>query len=210
MSKVLVLVEGFSEKRFVEDILKPYFENKGIYLIPINLKGIGNYTIIKKEVQNLLNDKSAILITTMIDYYRLPNDFPQKQELKKDLQSLAKVEFLENSFASDVDNIKLLPYLQLHEFEALLFSDVSHFTKILNIKSHISQFESIVASLEPEEINDLPNTSPSNRIKSIINNYQKDTHGVIVAKSIGLEKMREKCPHFNDWLDQIELRCSAS
>lgn len=208
MSKVLILVEGFSEKRFVEDILKPYFNDNGIYVIARNLKGVGNYKIIKKEVEFLLNDTSATLVTTMIDYYRLPSDFPKKKELNKHLSYIQKVEFLENEFTSDIENEQFLPYLQLHEFEALLFSDVSHFSKILNVKSHISKFESIVASLEPEEINDLPNTSPANRIKSIIENYQKETHGIIVAKSIGLERMREKCPHFDTWLNEIELRCN--
>lgn len=204
MKKVLILVEGFTEKRFVEDILKPYFYNKGIFVIARNLKGISKYEIINKEVNNLLKDPSADLVTTMIDYYRLPSDFPQKQQLNSQLQSYKKVETLETAFGSDIQHSKFLPYLQLHEFEALLFSEVSHFSKVLSTKSHVSQFEKIVQTLEPEEINDQPNTSPANRIKNIFPQYQKESHGAILAKAIGLEKMREKCPHFNQWIESLE------
>ncbi|MDD3597728.1 DUF4276 family protein [Sulfuricurvum sp.] len=204
MKKVLVLVEGFTEKRFVEDILKPYFHNKGIFVIARNLKGISKYEIINKEVNNLLKDTSATLVTTMIDYYRLPSDFPQKQQLNLQLQSYKKVEILESAFGDDIQNSKFLPYLQLHEFEALLFSEVSHFSKVLSTKSHVSYFEKIVQTLEPEEINDQPNTSPANRIKNIFPQYQKESHGAILAKAIGLEKMREKCPHFSQWIELLE------
>lgn len=207
MSKVLILVEGFTEKRFVDDILKPYFEQKNIYVVARNLKGVGKYEIIKNEVHNLLKDTSSALVTTMIDYYRLPSDFPKKKSLNQELIYLQKVEFLENEFTLDISHTKFLPYLQLHEFEALLFSDISHFSKILTTKSYISHFEEIVAKLQPEEINNLPNTSPANRIKKIIPNYQKDLHGSILSKAIGLEVMREKCPHFNNWIESIEIKC---
>lgn len=204
MIKVLILVEGFSEEKFVKEILKPYFETKNIFVIPRNLKGVGKYKIINNEIKTLLKDSSASVVTTMIDYYRIPSDFPNKNQLNQSHTSVQKVEFLENEFSQDISNKKFLPYLQLHEFEALLFSDVSHFMKIPNVGSKISQFEKIAASKEPEEINDLPNTSPANRIKSILNFYIKDSHGIIVAKSIGLHKMREKCPHFNKWIERIE------
>jgi len=204
MKKVLILVEGFTEKRFVEDILKPYFHNKGIFVIARNLKGVGNYGIINKEVNNLLKDASATLVTTMIDYYRLPSDFPKKQYINPQLQSSKKVEIFENAFLIDIQDSRFVPYLQLHEFEALLFSEVSHFSKVLLTKSHVSYFEKIVKTLEPEEINDQPNTSPANRIKNIFPQYQKESHGAILAKAIGLEKMREKCPHFNQWIENLE------
>ena len=204
MKKVLVLVEGFTEKRFVDDILKPYFQAKGVFIIARNLKGISKYEIISKEVNNLLKDTSADLVTTMIDYYRLPSDFPQKQQLNLQLQSYKKVETLESAFTGDIQNLKFLPYLQLHEFEALLFSEVSHFSKVLSTKSHVSYFEKIVQTLKPEEINDQPNTSPANRIKKIFPQYQKESHGAILAKAIGLVKMREKCPHFNQWIELLE------
>ena len=205
MSKVLILVEGYAEEKFVNAILKPHFESKGIFVIPRNLKGVGNYTIIRDEVNRLLKDSSASLVTTMIDLYRIPNDFPQKHTLTKTHTGVHKVTILENGFIQNISKERFLPYLQLHEFEALLFSDVSMFLKLQNVGNKIKSFEKIVQEIEnPEDINDLPNTSPAERIKNILPHYVKDVSGIIVAKSIGLEKMREKCPHFNEWLEKIE------
>lgn len=184
MSKVLMLVEGDTEERFAKELLKPYFEQKGIFIIPRNLKGVGKYKAIHHEIKILLKDSNAIAVTTMINLYRIPSDFPGFKDLQKDLHFRKKVEKLEILFAEDIDNSKFLPYLQLHEFEALLFSDVSHFKKLPNIGNKISEFEKIISSKEPEEINDLPNTSPANRIKKILSFYDKKLHGIIIAKSI--------------------------
>lgn len=204
VKKILILVEGQTEEKFVKEILKPYFDPKEIYLYPRNIKGVSKYSLISSDIEKLLKDSSADMVTTMIDLYRLPTDFPRKKEINRDFSYSQKIDFLENEFKSDINHDKFFPYIQLHEFEALLFSDVSHFKKIPNVGSKLSEFEKIVASKEPEEINDLPNTSPSNRIKKILNFYIKDSHGIIVAKSIGLKKMREKCPHFNQWLEKLE------
>lgn len=208
MSKVLILVEGYAEEKFVNAVLKPHFEPKGIFVIPRNLKGVGKYTIIRDEVNRLLKDSSARLVTTMIDLYRIPSDFPQKNTLVKTHRGVQKVAILEDGFKRDIDKDKFLPYLQLHEFEALLFSDVSMFSKLQNVGNKIRFFEEIVEEIKnPEDINDVPNTSPAERIKRILPHYIKDISGIIVAQHIGLEKMREKCPHFHEWIKNIELLC---
>ncbi len=208
MSKVLILVEGYAEEKFVNAVLKPHFEPKGIFVIPRNLKGVGKYTIIRDEVNRLLKDSSARLVTTMIDLYRIPSDFPQKYTLAKTHKGMQKVIILEDGFKQDIDRENFLPYLQLHEFEALLFSDVSMFSKLKDVGSKIKFFEKVVQEIEnPEDINDVPNTSPAERIKRILPHYIKDISGIIVAQHIGLEKMREKCPHFHEWIKKIELLC---
>lgn len=208
MSKVLILVEGYAEEKFVNAVLKPHFEPKGIFVIPRNLKGVGKYTIIRDEVNRLLKDSSARLVTTMIDLYRIPSDFPQKYTLAKTHKGMQKVIILEDGFKQDIDRENFLPYLQLHEFEALLFSDVSMFSKLKDVGSKIKFFEKVVQEIEnPEDINDVPNTSPAERIKKILPHYIKDISGIIVAQHIGLEKMREKCPHFHEWIKNIELLC---
>jgi hypothetical protein len=35
MKKVLILVEGQTEEKFIKELLVPYFENKSIYIVPI-------------------------------------------------------------------------------------------------------------------------------------------------------------------------------
>ncbi len=106
MSKVLILVEGYAEEKFVNAVLKPHFEPKGIFVIPRNLKGVGKYTIIRDEVNRLLKDSSARLVTTMIDLYRIPSDFPQKNTLVKTHRGVQKVAILEDGFKRDIDKDK--------------------------------------------------------------------------------------------------------
>lgn len=99
------------KKNFVNAVLKPHFEPKGIFVIPRNLKGVGKYTIIRDEVNRLLKDSSARLVTTMIDLYRIPSDFPQKYTLAKTHKGMQKVIILEDGFKQDIDRENFLPYL---------------------------------------------------------------------------------------------------
>jgi hypothetical protein len=203
MKYVYILVEGETEEKFVKDILNLYFETKDIFLHPINLNGVSKYSIIKNELQSLLKNTTYVLVTTMIDLYASPADMPKKDEINQNMNHIQKVTFLENAFKEDINNEKFLPYLQLYEFEALLFSNVNYFSLL---SKDISYFENIVRTKEPEEINDSPDTAPSKRIIHKIPQYEftKPTNGIILAKKIGLNKMREKCPHFNSWIESIE------
>jgi len=55
-----------------------------------------------------------------------------------------------------------------------------------------------------EEINDNPATVPSRRLLTLFPSYQKTFHGPLIVKKTGLEKIREECRHFNQWLTQLE------
>lgn len=200
---VYILVEGETEEKFVKEILNPHFQTKKIYTTPVRLRGVSKYSIIESELKSLLKNNSFSLVTTMIDLYGAPADMPGKDEITEEMNYITKVTLLESAFKKQISHEKFLPYLQLHEFEALLFSDVSYFSLL---KNDISTFEDLVRRKEPEEINDSPNTAPSKRIIQEIPKYEfsKPTNGIILAKKIGLEKMRDKCPHFNSWLNAIE------
>ena len=205
VKKVLILAEGDSEEKFIKEILSPHFKDKHIYLIPKNLRGVSTYKKMKQEIHTLLKDSSATIVTTMIDLYRIPSDFPNKAQATT-LAYEEKIKNLEESFFKDIEKSNFLPYLQLHEFESLLFSDVSQFEKIPTVgQSKVKQLHKILNSLKPEEINELPNTAPAKRITNIVGDiYRKPLHGIIIAKAIGLVKMREECPHFNQWITSIE------
>jgi hypothetical protein len=56
----------------------------------------------------------------------------------------------------------------------------------------------------PEEINDQPSTAPHQRILNIYPTYQKPTFGVTIASRIGLQKIRDQCPHFSEWIRKLE------
>jgi len=216
MNRILVLVEGPTEEAFIKYVLRPYFSSKNIWLIPIVITtkkvkrgpdfkgGIPGYDKVKNELRRLLNDSAATLITTMFDYYGLPSSFPGRE---KPIGSnpLEKVQYVEKSFAHDVNHTRFLPYLSLHEFEALLFSDPAMIAKSMikpesgpNIISIRQSFNS------PEDINDNPRTAPSKRLTSIFPQYDKIFYGRLIAERIGLDRIRTECSHFDKWVRSIE------
>ena len=102
---------------------------------------------------------------------------------------------------------RFLPYIQLHEFEGILFSDISvienefeesEFSDYAYLKETISTFEN------PEMINDGNATAPSKRLDRTIKGYNKPVFGSLLAEAIGLQKIREKCPRFNTWVNALE------
>ena len=119
-----------------------------------------------------------------------------------------KVLQLEDALKGDISHQRFIPYLQLHEFEALLLSEPSKFAvEFLNHKKPIenlskgrSQFDS------PELIDDGLDTAPSKRIIQEIPEYEgrKPSAGPRIAHAIGLEVIRQQCPHFRQWIDCLE------
>ncbi len=216
VKRVLISVEGQTEKFFVRDILNDHFKSLNIHLIPIlittkvvkdgsNFKGgMIKYRRLKGDLLKLLNDRGAIAVTTMYDLYELPRDFPDYDN--RPSQSYDKVRHLEKAFANDIRNRRFKPYLQLHEFETFLFvaPDITaqelEFNKqqlrtITQIRRHFAN---------PEEINDNPNTAPSKRIINIYNSYDKTFDGPSVTGIVGLKQLRLACPHFNEWIQWLE------
>jgi hypothetical protein len=213
MKKVLILVEGQTEEKFIKELLVPYFENQSIYIVPIIVStsrrksgskykgGVVNFWQVKSELLKLLKDTSASMVTTMIDYYGLDNSFPGKSDSVPN-HLYEKIRFLENCLSNEIKHSKFFPYYQLHEFETLLFSDQDSFTSVLKKTDEIQSIFKHFTN--PEEINDNEETAPSKRILKIYPKYQKVTDGIIISKKIGIEKMRQKCHHFNNWIISME------
>jgi hypothetical protein len=103
--------------------------------------------------------------------------------------------------------VRFEPYIQLHEFEALLFNEMAVFIRHIPTSDFIDQAEltnTIASNPNPELINDTPNNAPSYRLKRLIKGYNKIVYGAILAKEIGLNKIRAKNPRFNGWIERLE------
>ena len=215
--KIHILCEGPTEEKFIKNILTPYYSPKHISLIPIIIKtkklkegpkykgGITSYRKVKNDLLLLLADSSADIVTTMIDYYALPNDFPGYSKKPKG-SPYERVEFLENEFYNDIANKKFIPYLQLHEFECLVFANYSGLTNVFTKKrDEVEKVKFIVQSFKsPEEINEGSETAPSKRLKKIFGNYNKVFHSQLVLQNANIDKIRKSCKHFNSWLLKLE------
>ena len=214
MSRVRVLVEGQTEETFVNEILSPHLNHMGIYPHAFLFRKKGGsfaYQRARKEILNSMKEDNTLICTTMVDFYGMPKDWPGRTESQSCRNYQDKAQRVEQALSEDIVTImgdswnpaRFIPYVQMHEFEALLFSDIS---VLAADDMRISmQLACILGSFScPEEINDNYNTCPSRRIKQHIENYVKTVDGIIAARKIGLKKMRRECPHFNEWITKLE------
>jgi hypothetical protein len=143
--------------------------------------------------------------TTMVDLYRIPNDVPGFEESRKFQDPMERVRFLEERLTWDIGDRRLVPYIQLHEFEALLFSSPESFS--VSFPDKADEIASLMRirheAVSPEHIDDGAATSPSKRICSLFPKYTKPVHGPIIAREIGLPRIRGACSHFNEWITTL-------
>lgn len=221
MVRLYLFAEGRTEETFADVLLKPHLAKQGVYLDGIvqigNAKKKGkihrgggrNYVAMKNDMLRFLaQEKSGdVYFTTMIDLYAIPARFPRLGEaecLRND--PFQRVEFLERAFEGDIGDRRFIAYIQLHEFEAILFSDPSGFRyRYSHHESQIAELQAIAdAHKSPELIDDGPQTAPSKRIFSQFPDYAKPSMGPDIADWIGLDTIRSKCPHFHAWLSRLE------
>ena len=217
MKRIIIICEGPTEAEFCKDVLSPYFISKNIFIqTPLIKKsggGIVPWPTLKKQIENHLQQDTQAIVTTFVDYYGIPDkfNFPKWPESRKINDKYMRMALLETAMKSEIVpslQHRFMPYIQLHEFEALLFSDLS----ILKREIPASDFTNIIdldilihLNLNPELINDTPGNAPSYRLKRLIKGYNKIVHGAILAEKIGLDRIRQKCERFNHWLSQIEV-----
>ena len=228
MTRLLVHVEGETEESFVNNVLAPYLYRRGYAMVGARLignarqrtrrGGIRSWGVVQREIVRHLREDRESIASTMVDYYGLPSsgssawpgrekasmlDFPQRAETVED----ALAEDIRSYMGKGFDSRRFIPYVMMHEFEALLFSDCLTFANSIDHANLASSFQAIRDDFPtPEEIDDSPDTAPSKRIIKLTSVYQKRLHGTLAAFGIGLQKMRDECPHFADWLFRLKMR----
>lgn len=217
MKRILILCEGQTEETFVTRILAPHLQRSEKILIPKVLTtkkvksgrefhgGITSYAHIRRDLHHLLRDTNAVCITTMLDYYGLPGDFPGKNTLRS-ATPYQRAASLEQAFAKDIGEPRFLPHLMLHEFEALLFVDLNAVIETLVSQITPQEFGDLNRFSSPEEINDGAHTHPAARLQQHLRGYRKTLHGPLAVERIGLPRLRAHCPHFDEWLKKLEAR----
>jgi len=152
----------------------------------------------------------------MIDYYGLGAGFPGTP-VPSHLDNIRKVEQIERAVKDDIcaripefrPDVRLIPYLSLHEYEGLLFSDPDAFAQSIGRPQLAGRFHQVRGDFPtPEDINDDPQTAPSKRVARIYPAYKKVIEGTLAARAVGVQRMRQECPHFRDWLEKLEALAS--
>lgn len=226
MKRLLIHVEGETEETFVNEVLRKHlcdhgYESVGARLIGnARLRqrrgGIRAWSSVRADIVKHLREDLGSLATTMVDYYALPTS-GDKTWPGRDRATVAsfsqKAITVEQALQSDLatvmgDNFnqsRFIPFVIMHEFEGLLFSDCDAFSKGICRPEMKDDFQAIRDEFNtPEEINDSPFTAPSKRVLNLIPNYEKPLLGTLAVLEIGLDTIRTECPHFNDWLTFLE------
>lgn len=223
MVRLYLFAEGPTEQTFADTVLKPYLARFGVYMqgpiVIANARKRGkvyrgggrNFAAMQDDIGRLLKQESSdeVFFTTMIDLYALHTKFPGLEEAEK-LRHIPyeRVDALEKSWSDEVHDRRFIPFIQLHEFEAYLFSDVSQFAAFFdNADSQIAALQKIVDAVQsPELIDDGQHTAPSKRIITQFPEYKRSKKrvGPQMAERIGLEHIRSTCPHFKGWIERLE------
>lgn len=226
MSRLLIHVEGETEETFVNGILAPHLYRNGFTKVSARIVGnarlrdrrggIRAWSAVRKDILNHLKEDRTCVTTTMVDYYGLPRlgnkAWPGREAAalhpfhrKADTVESALLEDIRRELGDTIDYLRFIPFVMMHEFEGLLFSDCKGFSRGIGRPDLADEFQAIRDQFtSPEEINDSPNTAPSKRVENLVNGYQKPLLGALAVLEIGLDAIRSQCPHFREWLTRLE------
>lgn len=220
MTTVYVVVEGETEEAFLNQLVAPHLAERGVWLTPMRvLRGGGargggsHWAPWHRHLTGLLRQHKNrdVRVSTMLDLYQIPRDIPGWTPLGSQ-PSLARADGIIEAVRHAIGDARLRPYVQVHEFEALLFADLA--TVEAEVAGLIepaifARLRREVTDIEPEAIDDGLQTAPSKRLLRCIPGYRKRVHGPSVAAAIGLPRLRARCPRFGAWLDWLDSLADA-
>lgn len=226
MSRLLIHVEGETEESFVNEVLASFLYGCGYTKVSARLVGnarqrdrrggIKAWSVVRKDILNHLKEDAECLSTTMVDFYALPQTGDRAWPGRAEAAQLAfaeKAASVENALLEDIcsemgdgfEQNRFVPYVMMHEFEGLLFSDTTRFGQGIGRPDLSPKFQAIRNQFAtPEEINDSPVTAPSKRIINLVPGYEKPLMGTLAVLEIGLDAIRQECPLFRGWIERLE------
>ena len=217
MRPLLIVVEGQTEKVFVDSCLQPYlFAKYGLYDVsarelgvPAHKGGKVTFSRIKFDVELLLKQRGDAIITTLVDYYGMGTDFPDYLKCQKLPFVDDRIKRLEEAMQIAIGSHRFVPYLQKYEFEALLFSAGNSLTKYLTERTCAAIAAVRQEFSGPEEIN--TGNPPSYRLNNLLKEYEKvgykkTSTGPILALELGMDTILNECPRFASWVDKLAQR----
>lgn len=224
--RLLVHVEGQTEETFVNTVLAPHLLEAGYLRVSATLIGSPRsrarrggtkpWQSVMDGILGHLKRDPDLILTTMVDYYGMPASgdaqWPGRAEAN-DKPFAAKADTVQQAIARDVgermggnfDPDRFIAYVSMHEFEALLFSDCEAFAQSMGAPAAAAALQAVVdSSVDPEQIDDSPESAPSKRILRLVPRYHKVAMGSAAIQRIGLDAIRSRCRNFDKWLARLE------
>ena len=218
MKRVHIICEGQTEETFVNELLVDHLVHFGVVTQaakvgkPGHKGGFISTERMRYDIKLRLLQDSSSYCTTFFDFYGLDPKFAGRKEALQEPTIDEKASIIEAALkevivdATDDNAVRrFIPYVQMCEFEGLLFSDASKLASGLGATDLETDFLNIRQSFgSPEEINDSRETAPSKRLLSLMSTYEKTLYGSLAALEIGLDVMRRECKRFDRWITQME------
>ncbi len=226
MTRLLVHVEGQTEETFVNEVLAPHLNEFGLTSVSARLMGnarqrchrggVRAWRDVQRDIVRHLRNDQECIATTMVDYYGMPMDgrraWPGRSEAAA-REFRHKASTIEDGLSASIrqtmgpsfEEGRFIPYVMMHEFEAMLFSDCEKFGEGIGHPQLAPRFQQIRDQFaSPEEIDDSPDTAPSRRVVDLVPRYQKPLMGNLAVLDIGLDAIRTECPNFRAWIERLE------
>jgi hypothetical protein len=224
--RLYVLVEGQTEEEFVRTVLGPHLQAHHVWVqtfivetsrdaLGRKRRGGGRWKHWFRDLQRLTAEQAGpdVRFTTLFDLYGLPEDFPGLEKHSGIHDTTARADVLAGEMAEKVADWRLIPYLQRHEFEALILAGLDVLGGLLDAAQDLNglmAMKAMVQASAPEDINDGPTTAPSKRLLGNIPSYRKTVHGPLVVHATGLLALRKACPRFDGWVTKLEVLGKAT
>ena len=217
MTRIHVICEGQTEEMFINEVLSEFFLSKKIYLLPSLIGRPGHkggyfkFDRLFTDVRTRLLGDTTAFCTTFFDFYGLPEDFVGKADAKLQVGVANKADCLQDALVEQLLHKlgkeplrRFIPYVQMYEFEALLFSNPVGLARGIDQPHLTTALQKIRDEFDtPEEINNSTVTAPSKRIDKLYSAYEKPIHGSLAAIEIGLDAIRNECDRFNAWINRL-------
>jgi hypothetical protein len=222
MKRLYLTVEGQTEAAFATKVLTPHLATFNVFLYPPRFTGLHRrrrgrvpkggllhtFGHALADMRTwLLEDQSAdARFSMMVDLYSLPHDFPGYAAAIAKPSGKTMADALQQSLAEVIDDARFVPYLQCHEFEALVLTDPVRISTIYDVPNR--EMEALCRECagyaSPEEINLGQHSHPKARIQGKVQDYDENVAGPLLTEGIGLATLRVRCPHFGEWLIRLE------
>lgn len=228
MKRLYLTVEGQTEQEFSVAVLQAHLAPFNVFVVKPRLTGLhgrrngrvpsgGLLSTFRHSLEDIRRwmreDRSPdARFSMMVDLYSLPTDFPGYDEAMKSADPHLQAATLERALFAELGDPRFIPYLQVHEFEAIVLADPDSLNEwfdgmereVARLKSECEVFET------PEHINHGRQTHPKARIKRHIMSYDENVDGPILAQYVGVAAIKERCPHFGEWVNTLEQLDSGS
>ena len=222
MTRLYLTVEGQTEEAFAMSVLRPHLATFNVFLHAPRFAGphgrrrgriprgglLQKFQYTMADIERWLKEdrSSDARFSMMVDLYHLPHDFPGYDEGMSKPSGWQQAAALEQSLAAALRDARFIPYLQVHEFEALVLSDPRQIASLYEVRA--TELEALCEECRtyksPEEIDHGQHSHPKYRIQQRVPAYDENVAGPLICESIGIPVLRRNCPHFAEWLSALE------